>query len=580
MGFFEYRGEDAGELVGTAFRLAFFDREDELGFESLEAEGWTVLSPEDLGLPNWVLDELGMYQGFTTLDAQALAYVHTDSNGNPDQVAIAFSGGNVISDVLDTLQFWTGTYDDSFDYLFAAIKGYAIDNGLTGSDVLFTGYSNGGAATNLVSAEANTLQGGFFANSDFIAFEALIINPDDDLILNIGFENSSLFGIYDEVGSLSLPSPRGPEAEFESASDNFILFNDHYADPTFPGEDGWTASSLPAVSAHSDAVLRGDEESLVERIATSEYYEYTEEDSVLLLSYLDDTQSGQIWVEDGDRLTSDHYGDSYFAIGTYLNDKLGDGAGSDYLDGGDGDDLFRLGAGNDHVYGGSGTDEVQLSGALGNYDIIRLSDGTTYFNDETGVNGLEELTEVESVDFGGTSYDVTASGLTQGGTVVATYTAATEGTAASETMNGTASDDIIFAKDGDDAVNGWGGHDLLHGGDGDDVIWGWAGDDQIFGEAGNDTIDSGTGNDVLSGGLGSDTFVFAPLSGDDVITDFNMGAGDVDVLDFSFAFLSPLHALLAANQVGDDVVFNYGLGDSVTLLDYDVADLTLANFAT
>lgn len=578
MGIFNYRGQDASDLTNIAYRMSVFDRYDELGYEDLEQRGWSLVTPDDLGLWNLVQDSDGFYKNFLTLDAQAQVYAHVDGNGNIDQLSVTFSGGTNFFDGLDSFQFLSETYDDGFDYLLDAVKDFAIDNGLTGSDVLFTGYSNGGSATNLVAAESDTSFGGFFANSDFIAFEPLVIHDDEDKILNIAYENSVLFGIYGETGNTALEA-RTADITYDSATDNFILFNSDYADPNFP-DGNFSVLNSAAYSAHGEGFLQADEVPITERITNSEYYDYTSVDSTLIISGLPEEDRSTIWVEDAPRITSDHYGNSYFAIGSETADLLGDGAGSDYLDGAEGDDQFRLGLGNDHVAGGEGVDEVQLSGTLSDYEVFRLSDGTIYFNDTTGTNGLEELTEVETVDFAGADYTLDTTGLIQGGSVAATYTSATEGTSGSDVLSGTSSANNIFAGSGSDVINGHGGSDLLHGADGNDTISGGSGVDQLFGEAGDDTLSGGYGDDTLSGGIGNDTFVFNVLSGDDVITDFNTGANDQDILSFSsLVFSSAQAAYAAATQVGDDIVINYGLFDSLTLANVDIGDLSENSFA-
>lgn len=566
MGLFTYNGQDAGALAATAWRLSGFNYTD------LAQRGWTQVTPQTLSLPNAVLDNLGLYRGLTTLDAQAMVYSHTNASGQIDQLAIAFAGGGSNPyGVLDSLQFLTSTYDNAFGYMLGAVKNYATSLGLHGDDVIITGYSNGGGATNLLAAESTWNYGGFYANSDFVGFEPLIVNTQSN-VMNWGMENSVLSGVYGQTGFPWLAA-KAATATFSTMTDNFIYFDKFYSDPNFPN-GAWDVNNLPAVAAHGEVGA-----DVIDRVVGSSYYNYMSQDSVVLLSGLTGDDRANIWVEDGARSTSDHYGKSYFAIGTDTADKLGDGIGSDYLDGGAGDDRFRVGQGNDHVDGGAGNDVVEFQGTLSNYEAIRLSDGTVYLNDKTGVNGLDELRSVENVEIGGSSYSLGATGLTQGGAVALAYTAATEGTAAANSITGTANRDLVFARDGDDSVSGQGGDDLLHGGDGKDSLSGDAGNDQILGGAGDDVLIGGVGNDTLSGGVGSDVFKFASGSGQDVITDFNMGAGDHDVLQFAAGEFSSAHAaFLAATQVGDDVVLAHAGGASVRLVHVALSNLSDGNF--
>ena len=66
----------------------------------------------------------------------------------------------------------------------------------------------------------------------------------------------------------------------------------------------------------------------------------------------------------------------------------------------------------------------------------------------------------------------------------------------------------------------------LNGGVGDDVIWASSGADTLNGGDGNDVLFGGKGIDTLTGGNGTDTFEFCNQSGNDIIKDYNKGAGD------------------------------------------------------
>ena len=95
-------------------------------------------------------------------------------------------------------------------------------------------------------------------------------------------------------------------------------------------------------------------------------------------------------------------------------------------------------------------------------------------------------------------------------------------------------------------------------------------DDILVGGAGEDILDGGRGDDKLEGGVGSDTFLFAQDSGIDVVTDFE---ADLDILDFTATDAEQLVAI----QDGDDVIVDLGAGNTVTLLDTQLADLNDEN---
>ena len=79
-------------------------------------------------------------------------------------------------------------------------------------------------------------------------------------------------------------------------------------------------------------------------------------------------------------------------------------------------------------------------------------------------------------------------------------------------------DDTIFGGQDNDTIYGGGGNDILVGDDGDDVLFGERGDNLMFGNQGNDILQAGEGNDTLFGGQGNDILIGGPgdnlLSGD------------------------------------------------------------------
>jgi len=116
-------------------------------------------------------------------------------------------------------------------------------------------------------------------------------------------------------------------------------------------------------------------------------------------------------------------------------------------------------------------------------------------------------------------------------------------------------------------ILGGAGNDVLMGGDGDDVLIGGDGDDVLVG---------GNGDDVLIGGAGNDIFI----GGEIVIQGFQAGAGAGDRVDVSaFADATDFNAVLAhAQQIGGDVVIDFGDGDMVTLRNVSVATLNADDF--
>ncbi len=150
-------------------------------------------------------------------------------------------------------------------------------------------------------------------------------------------------------------------------------------------------------------------------------------------------------------------------MGTAVSDTLVGSAGSELLEGGDGDDVIYADAGNDLVLGGNGQDVIYgdggsdlLSGGSGN-DIIYGGDGGDWLAGDEG-------------------------------------------------------DDSLYGDGGDDIIDAGAGNDIVDGGDGADILMGGLGNDTLSGGDGNDLFYVGSGVDTADGGAGNDTFVFRPFS--------------------------------------------------------------------
>jgi len=171
------------------------------------------------------------------------------------------------------------------------------------------------------------------------------------------------------------------------------------------------------------------------------------------------------------------------------------------------------------------------------------------------------------------------------------------GGAGADSITGNQFANVLLGGQGDDTISGGAGRDQIRGGIGDDAINGGSGRDRLFGEVGkdvllgknnNDTLKGGDGRDVLMGGKGNDRlfgeggndllignqgadrFVFA-LNGDrDKIRDFEDG---VDVIKF-IGLGDAASVLSVATEIGADVVFDFGGGDILTVLNMTKADIS------
>jgi Ca2+-binding RTX toxin-like protein len=120
------------------------------------------------------------------------------------------------------------------------------------------------------------------------------------------------------------------------------------------------------------------------------------------------------------------------------------------------------------------------------------------------------------------------------------------------------------------------GRDTFIGSDNQDFAWAGGGNDRIRAFGGNDSVNGEGGNDVMTGGSGSDHFFFLhdDKGGQDVIKDFDAKGGG-DNQDY---IATGYDDVLSIKQVGDDVVLNYGDGNTLTLLDTDKSNISEADF--
>ncbi len=112
-----------------------------------------------------------------------------------------------------------------------------------------------------------------------------------------------------------------------------------------------------------------------------------------------------------------------------------------------------------------------------------------------------------------------------------------------------------------------------------------AGADTVVGSAAVNVIETGAGNDTITTGSGSDVLVFRSGFGADTVTDFATGAfssgnfgADTDVLRFDAAvFATAQDVLAAAAQSGSDVIITHSAGNTITLKNVNLADLSVAS---
>ena len=250
--------------------------------------------------------------------------------------------------------------------------------------------------------------------------------------------------------------------------------------------------------------------------------------------------------------TGDANGDQYIGIETILatrfadrlygdtsDNRLNGMAGNDFIAGGAGQDVLIGEAGNDQLDGGLGND--QLQGGAGNDTL-------------TGGAGADILNGGEGQDF-------------------ASYAAATVGLTIHMTMPAQST----FMANGDrfvgvEGVLGSNFGDKVYGDAANNLLYGMGGNDLLSGAAGADWLIGGIGNDTLQGRLGGDHFVFGRGFARDVVVDFQDNLDTIRLQGFA-GVTNFAQARSHATQQGQDVVFDFGGGDVLTVRNTTIGAL-------
>ena len=408
------------------------------------------------------------------------------------------------------------------DYVFDWLAGGGTSAQMTGNQMVFTLYDQGGTDTVDLSFASDAVRLDLRSESfsDFgnligvmgIARDTIIENAmlgsGDDRVTGNEAANTIDLGI----GNDSIDAGSGDDRitggigfdTVEGGIGNDSLFGGNGADSLSGGDgddliEGGDGYDQINGGAGNDRILAG---STADRVYGGDGNDWISGGSNLGL-----TVDG-LWGEGGD------------------DTIVGDG-GFDLLDGGDGNDLMDGGHQADNLYGRAGND-------------------TMY-----GDLGLDRL-------FGGDGDDVGFGG---------------EG------------DDGLFGEAGNDSLYGDAGNDRFFGGSGNDLIEGGAGNDTINGGSGFDTIDGGSGDDIIFGRFNADTFVFADGHGNDTVGDFN-ALNDFERIDLSgVSAISGLADLMlgsatagAATQTGADVLIDTGNNSSILLSNVNLSDLDAFDF--
>jgi Ca2+-binding RTX toxin-like protein len=215
----------------------------------------------------------------------------------------------------------------------------------------------------------------------------------------------------------------------------------------------------------------------------------------------------------------------------------------------------------------------------------RLRDGDPFWSEGSGIpqDELDALWETTLADVIEGNSDI---GSIQDNALLAYDRIG--GTDGDDGLTGTEGRDLILGFDGNDRLAGRAGDDQLEGGAGRDRLSGERGDDMLYGDdgrdrlaggRGEDRLNGGGGDDVLTGGRDGDVFIFEGAFGNDTITDFRDGRGRGDIIQLENGFFVQAGDIVdAAVQRGDDTVIDFGDDGSITLENFNVAELDESDF--
>lgn len=179
--------------------------------------------------------------------------------------------------------------------------------------------------------------------------------------------------------------------------------------------------------------------------------------------------------------------------------------------------------------------------------IVRDGSGDVITSDTASAAGEKAVVTFTTTSSGPVYIDVQGNALTTGRFLLSASSNA-------PTLTGTAADNY------------------LAGGANATRIFGLGGDDLLFGNGGRDRLDGGRGNDNLTGGRDNDTFVFARGGDKDRVLDFTNNRDTIFFDNFNVS--NARQALANADQVGRNVIFDFGQGDRLTVLNVTKAQLT------
>ncbi|SDY43900.1 polyurethanase [Pseudomonas sp. NFIX28] len=525
--------------------------------EAIEAAGWKPISSEVLGYGGTV-DVRGTYYGeqpgFQTAQMDVMGKYNAAGELTSIGLAIRGTTGpresfltDTLGDVVNDLKMFADPdgyakqyMKNAFDVLLGDVAKYALSKGLTGEDIVVTGHSLGGMATNSLAALSEDEWNGFYSNSNYISYASPTIYDGLDKVLNVGYENDPVLRLA--AGSLSdfLGVHDSPK---ESATNNIVSFNDQYASALWQVAP-FSLLNPSSLTAHLPSFY-GDG---LERITQSEFYDLTSRDSTIIVAQLSEPTKVNTWVTDLNYNAQPHVGPTLI-LGSEGRDLIKGGGGVDYLEGRGGDDIFRDAGGYNLISGGEGRDTFDLQKSLSSFKVANDGAGNLYIKDTAGAiniaSSIEVLKTKESyllLFSQERSYDVTQEGLKYSGGITG-YEKSLHGDVADNKLVATTQNEWLFGHDGNDTLIGGRATNIV-GGEGNDLI-------QSGGNFNTLLFTKDFGHDTVSGFSSTDKLVFMGVQAYEPNDNWTQHAVDVDE--------------------GVKLVFG---DDSVTLVGVNIGDLS------
>ncbi|MEP3891412.1 MAG: hypothetical protein ABJN69_13215 [Hellea sp.] len=251
--------------------------------------------------------------------------------------------------------------------------------------------------------------------------------------------------------------------------------------------------------------------------------------------------------------SGDFYFDFEWVFGSDFGDVIQGDNGNNRLEGRDGNDTLNGEGGNDRLLGGDGNDDINGGDGV---DTIFGQAGDDFM---FGGNGNDFF-------FGGAGNDIHEGG---DGIDTVSYLASSSGLVVN--MSGAG-----IVSTGDAAGDLFGSIERIFGSGFDDMLLGNAENNTLIGNGGADYLSGGGGNDSLNGGAGIDSFGYdETVDGADVIQGFTLNE-TVFIYGGTVTDFATLRAL--GSDAGTNVIFDFGGGNTLTIVGRNLADLDAGNF--